>query len=147
MTAMLYCRVCRVKHRQKINHLEQEVQVYCAWKDQLEYEEEMRRKGEGLGFQRTPDQSDQGAEDIDNDVDSDDAAPAQGVGMNSKSKGIKKSFVVNRGKRLSKNDREDDSSEDEDEMHSRLKRMPNQNDDSDSDAQLFKKNPTKPQKF
>ena len=101
----------------------------------------MRRKGQGLGFQTSQDGSNAG-EEVENDVDSDGAA-AQGVGLNSKSKIIKKSFVVNRGKRLSKNEKFDDSSDDDDDPRT-FKRQQAVNEDSDSDAQLFNKNATKP---
>ena len=61
-----------------------------------------------------------------------------GMGVSSKSKSIKKGFVVNRGKRLSKNEKDDDSSEDEDEFKNPYgKKQLSDNDDSDSDAHLF----------
>ena len=52
LTANLSCRVCRAKAEFNVNHLEKEVQVYCRWKDRMEEEEEQRRLGRGLGFQR-----------------------------------------------------------------------------------------------
>ena len=46
----LSCRVCGAKHIQSIHPLMKEVNVFCSWKDHLEREEELRRKGQHLGI-------------------------------------------------------------------------------------------------
>ena len=47
----LSCRVCGAKHVQALHPLMKEVNVFCNWKDQLEHEEELKRKGQHLGIQ------------------------------------------------------------------------------------------------
>ena len=64
----------------RINPLQQEVQVFCIWKDWLIEQEEQRRQGKHLGFQS--EDAAQGGPGA--------GADKLGPGLNAKSKAIKK---------------------------------------------------------
>ena len=141
MTALLFCRVCKVKANTRINHLMREVQVFCNWKDRMEREEKEKREGRWLGIQ-ADEPEDRAVGRADNsDSEEDEPGPSAQAAVGSKTITKKQKFEINRGSRLHRKDYPGDSSEDESPAR-RHYSISDKDSDSDDDINLVNRRAT-----